>query len=278
MSGHGLCLSLALLSLTSGAASEYSTKTDSDYEFGDYRGKWCMDDYGFVYNIGETYYPSPTSCPCTCTEDGPLCIQPQCPRIHPRCTRISYKSCCPVCEAVSKVCVHGGKTYKVLEEFMVRVNADLMGKKGMSSSRTPTAESGSTAVGQSVVTRKSRGRTRGRRTARLTLSRASGRPPHQLPVCQLSPCEKCRCEANREVYCTVSEWPNCFAGSQVIPAGVRVDVDEYTVCFCSYKDGTWETHHQATCERRKRPDQPEEPGGTSEQMVEEQLTPELDTI
>uniref|UniRef100_A0A8C7TRV4 VWFC domain-containing protein n=1 Tax=Oncorhynchus mykiss TaxID=8022 RepID=A0A8C7TRV4_ONCMY len=111
------------------------------YEFGDYRGKWCLDDHGFVYSIGEVYYPSPSACPCTCTEDGPVCIRPKCPRIHPRCTRIKYKSCCPVCEAVSKVCVYGGKMYRIFEEF------------------------------------------------------------------RLSRCERCRCEPNREVYCSISDCP-----------------------------------------------------------------------
>lgn len=101
-------------------AAEYSSKTDLDYEFGDYRGKWCINDHGFVYGIGEVYYPSPTACPCTCTVDGPVCVRPKCPRIHPRCTRIRYKACCPVCEAVARVCVYGGKTYRLLEEFRVR--------------------------------------------------------------------------------------------------------------------------------------------------------------
>lgn len=101
------------------SASEYSSKSDLEYEFGDYRGKFCIDDQGFVYGIGEVYYPSPTACPCTCTENGPVCIRPKCPRIHPRCTRIKYKSCCPVCEAVSKVCVYAGKSYRLLEEFKV---------------------------------------------------------------------------------------------------------------------------------------------------------------
>nr|XP_054598191.1 von Willebrand factor C domain-containing protein 2-like [Nothobranchius furzeri] len=100
--------------------AEYSTKTDPDYEFGDYRGKWCIDDHGFVYNIGEVYFPSPTACPCTCTVDGPVCVRPRCPRIHPRCTRIRFKACCPVCEAMARVCVYGGKTYRPLEEFRVR--------------------------------------------------------------------------------------------------------------------------------------------------------------
>uniref|UniRef100_A0A8C4YX41 VWFC domain-containing protein n=1 Tax=Gadus morhua TaxID=8049 RepID=A0A8C4YX41_GADMO len=123
-------------------AAEYSSsKSDSDYEFGDYRGKWCIDDHGFVYAIGEVYNPSPTACPCTCTVDGPVCVRPKCPRVHPRCTRIRYKACCPVCEAVAKVCVYGGKTYRLLEEF------------------------------------------------------------------RLSRCERCRCEANREVYCSISDCP-----------------------------------------------------------------------
>lgn len=101
-------------------AAEYSSKSDLDYEFGDYRGQWCIDDHGFVYGIGEVYYPSPTACPCTCTVDGPVCVRPKCPRIHPRCTRIRYKACCPVCEAVARVCVYGGRTYGLLEEFRVR--------------------------------------------------------------------------------------------------------------------------------------------------------------
>ncbi|KAI9999353.1 hypothetical protein NQD34_018292 [Periophthalmus magnuspinnatus] len=98
--------------------AEFSSKTE-DYEFGDYRGKWCLDDHGFVYAIGEVYYPSPSACPCTCTADGPVCVRPKCPRVHPRCTRIRYKGCCPVCEAIARVCVYRGKTYRLLEEFWV---------------------------------------------------------------------------------------------------------------------------------------------------------------
>lgn len=119
MRSLALCFSFALQCFVLQSASEYSSKSELEYEFGDYRGKFCMDDQGFVYGIGEVYYPSSTACPCTCTEDGPVCVKPKCPRIHPRCTRIKYKSCCPVCEAVSKVCVYGGKTYRVLEEFRV---------------------------------------------------------------------------------------------------------------------------------------------------------------
>uniref|UniRef100_A0A8C4TBM6 Si:dkey-283b1.7 n=1 Tax=Erpetoichthys calabaricus TaxID=27687 RepID=A0A8C4TBM6_ERPCA len=131
-----------LLSWSSGGAAEYTSKSESDYDFGDYRGKWCLDDSGFVYNIGERYYPSATACPCMCTEDGPVCVKPKCPRIHPRCTRISYRSCCPRCEAIRNVCEYRGRTYKLLEEFM------------------------------------------------------------------LSPCERCRCEANGQVYCTIGECPS----------------------------------------------------------------------
>ncbi|XP_060882962.1 von Willebrand factor C domain-containing protein 2-like isoform X2 [Labrus mixtus] len=203
------CLSLALVLLLPRApvAAEYSSsKTDLDYEFGDYRGKWCIDDHGFVYAIGEIYYPSPSACPCTCTVDGPVCVRPKCPRVHPRCTRIRYRACCPVCEAMARVCVYAGKTYRLLEEF------------------------------------------------------------------RLSRCERCRCEANGEVYCSISDCPaphcvnptyepkhccpicpNCFAGNRVISAGERVNVDERTVCFCTYRDGTWHTHPQATCEQRPLP-------------------------
>lgn len=115
---------VALLLLRITVVAEYSSKTDLDYyEFGDYRGKWCIDDHGFVYAIGEVYSPSPTACPCTCTVDGPVCVRPKCPRIHPKCTRIKYKACCAVCEAVAKVCVYGGKTYRLLEEFRVNMTS-----------------------------------------------------------------------------------------------------------------------------------------------------------
>ncbi|KAK5884364.1 hypothetical protein CesoFtcFv8_018196 [Champsocephalus esox] len=202
-----LCLALDLLMLH--AAAEYSSRSDLDYEFGDYRGRWCIDDHGFVYGIGEVYYPSSTACPCTCTVDGPVCVRPKCPRIHPRCTRMMYRACCPVCEAMARVCVYGGKTYRLLEEF------------------------------------------------------------------RLSRCERCRCQANREVYCSISECPaphcvnptyepnhccpicktgpNCFAGDRVVPAGERVNIDQRTVCYCTYRDGTWHTHTQATCEQRPQP-------------------------
>ncbi|XP_076853618.1 von Willebrand factor C domain-containing protein 2-like [Brachyhypopomus gauderio] len=219
-----LRLSFALQCVILQSTSEYSSKSDLEYEFWDYRGKFCMDDQGFVYNIGDVYHPASTACPCTCTEDGPVCIRPKCPRIHPRCTRIRYKSCCPVCEAVSKVCVYGGKTYRLLEEF------------------------------------------------------------------KLSPCERCRCEANRQVYCSISECPalhcvnptyepnhccpvckngpNCFAGNRIIPVGERVEVDEWTVCYCTYRDGTWHTHPHATCERRQQPDDGTGAEDSVEQMEE----------
>ncbi|XP_016350492.1 brorin-like [Sinocyclocheilus anshuiensis] len=226
-----LCISFALQCFVLQSASEYSSKSELEYEFGDYRGKFCMDDQGFVYSIGEVYYPSSTACPCTCTEDGPVCVRPKCPRIHPRCTRITYKSCCPVCEAVSKVCVYEGKTYRMLEEF------------------------------------------------------------------RLSPCERCRCEVNREVYCTISgcpalhcvnpvyepnhccpvckNGPNCFAGNRVISAGERVEIDERTVCFCTYRDGMWQMHPHATCEERQRADnEATDSDNTSKQMEDQEMEKE----
>lgn len=47
--------------------------------------------------------------------------------------------------------------------------------------------------------------------------------------------------------------PNCFAGNRVIPAGERVNVNEQTVCYCTYRDGTWHTHPHATCEQLPQP-------------------------
>ncbi|KAL0992926.1 hypothetical protein UPYG_G00101040 [Umbra pygmaea] len=241
MTSRAICLSIVLLYQIPETLTEYSTKTELEYEFGDYRGMWCIDDHGFVYSIGEVYYPSPSACPCTCTEDGPVCIRPKCPRIHPRCTRIKYKFCCPVCEAISKVCLYGGKTYRILEEF------------------------------------------------------------------KLSPCERCRCEPNREVYCSISDCPaphcvnptyepnhccpvcntgpNCFAGIRVISAGERVEIDEQTVCYCTYRDDTWHTHPQATCEQRQLPDtglnpvpNPSPPRERESKQMDRDFSPRLDWI
>ncbi|KAG2460840.1 VWC2 protein, partial [Polypterus senegalus] len=109
---------------------------------------------------------------------------------------------------------------------------------------------------------------------------------------QLSPCERCRCEANGQVYCTIGECPslhcvdptyepdqccpvcrngpNCFAKNTIIPAGVRVEINGRMLCFCSYKDGTWELHHQATCVPRVKGN-----GGRKEQK-EVQLVSETE--
>ncbi|XP_049926264.1 von Willebrand factor C domain-containing protein 2-like isoform X1 [Epinephelus moara] len=246
------CLSIALLLFLLPAhgpelavAAEYSSKTDLDYEFGDYRGKWCIDDHGFVYGIGEVYYPSPTACPCTCTVDGPVCVRPKCPRIHPRCTRIRYRACCPVCEAVARVCVYGGKTYRLLEEFR--------------------------------LSRCERCRCEANREVYCSISDCPAphcvnptyEPNHCCPIC------KTDLYRNTFHYIISCGWhvlyhlmegrhlmlkglqvrlgPNCFAGNRVIPAGERVNIDEQTVCYCTYRDGTWHTHPQATCERRPQP-------------------------
>ncbi|XP_042328759.1 brorin isoform X2 [Sceloporus undulatus] len=112
-----------------------------EYAYPDYRGKGCVDESGFVYAIGEKFTPGPSACPCLCTEEGPLCIQPECPRLHPRCVQVDTSQCCPLCKEKKNYCEFRGKMYQTLEEFMV------------------------------------------------------------------SPCEKCRCEVNGEVVCTVSACP-----------------------------------------------------------------------
>ncbi|XP_054551784.1 brorin isoform X1 [Talpa occidentalis] len=112
-----------------------------EYAYPDYRGKGCVDESGFVYAIGEKFAPGPSACPCLCTEEGPLCAQPECPRLHPRCIHVDTSQCCPQCKERKNYCEFRGKTYQTLEEFVV------------------------------------------------------------------SPCERCRCEANGEVLCTVSACP-----------------------------------------------------------------------
>uniref|UniRef100_A0A8C5P511 von Willebrand factor C domain containing 2 n=1 Tax=Jaculus jaculus TaxID=51337 RepID=A0A8C5P511_JACJA len=178
-----------------------------EYAYPDYRGKGCVDESGFVYAIGEKFAPGPSACPCLCTEEGPLCPQPECPRLHPRCIHVDTSQCCPQCKERKNYCEFRGKTYQTLEEFVV------------------------------------------------------------------SPCERCRCEANGEVLCTVSacpqtecvdpvyepdqccpickNGPNCFAEMAVIPAGREVKTDECTICHCTYEEGTWRIERQAMCTRHE---------------------------
>uniref|UniRef100_H0V137 von Willebrand factor C domain containing 2 n=1 Tax=Cavia porcellus TaxID=10141 RepID=H0V137_CAVPO len=178
-----------------------------EYAYPDYRGKGCVDESGFVYAIGEKFAPGPSACPCLCTEEGPLCAQPECPRLHPRCIHVDTSQCCPQCKERKNYCEFRGQTYQTLEEFVV------------------------------------------------------------------SPCERCRCEANGEVLCTVSacpqtecvdpvyepdqccpickNGPNCFAETAVIPAGREVKTDECTICHCTYEEGTWRIERQAMCTRHE---------------------------
>ncbi|XP_074842117.1 brorin [Carettochelys insculpta] len=189
------------------AVASTTPEPQEEYAYPDYRGKGCVDESGFVYAIGEKFTPGPSACPCLCTEEGPLCIQPECPRVHPRCIHVDTSQCCPQCKERKNYCEFRGKTYQTLEEFMV------------------------------------------------------------------SPCEKCRCEANGEVLCTVSacpqtecvdpvyepdqccpickNGPNCFAETTVIPAGREVKTDECTICHCTYEEGTWRIERQAMCTRHE---------------------------
>ncbi|XP_051478895.1 von Willebrand factor C domain-containing protein 2-like isoform X1 [Apus apus] len=93
------------------------TSSNDNLIFDDYRGKGCVDDSGFVYKLGERFFPGHSNCPCVCTEDGPVCDQPECPKIHPKCTKVEHNGCCPECKEVKNFCEYHGKNYKVLEEF-----------------------------------------------------------------------------------------------------------------------------------------------------------------
>ncbi|XP_051786288.1 von Willebrand factor C domain-containing protein 2-like isoform X3 [Erpetoichthys calabaricus] len=95
------------------------TANNDNLIFDDYRGKGCVDDSGFVYKLGERFFPGHSNCPCVCTEDGPVCDQPECPKIHPKCTKVEHNGCCPECKEVKNFCEYRGKTYKILEEFKV---------------------------------------------------------------------------------------------------------------------------------------------------------------
>lgn len=178
-----------------------------EYAYPDYRGKGCVDESGFVFAVGEQFAPGPSGCPCLCTDEGPLCAQPDCPPLHPRCVRVDNSQCCPQCRETKNYCEFRGRSYASLEEFKV------------------------------------------------------------------SPCEKCRCQPSGEVLCSVSSCPqtecvdpeyepdqccpicksgpNCFADTAVIPAGREVKIDECTICYCTYEEGTWQIERQATCSKNE---------------------------
>ncbi|XP_070281333.1 brorin [Myotis yumanensis] len=96
-----------------------ATEPPDEYAYPDYRGKGCVDESGFVYAIGEQFAPGPSACPCLCTEEGPLCAQPECPRLHPRCVHVDTSQCCPQCKERKNYCEFRGRTYQTLEEFAV---------------------------------------------------------------------------------------------------------------------------------------------------------------
>ncbi|XP_062374954.1 LOW QUALITY PROTEIN: brorin [Sardina pilchardus] len=190
-----------------GEPNDVSMDPIDEYAFPDYRGKGCMDETGFVFAIGETFTPGPSTCPCVCTDEGPLCAKPECPKLHPRCLRVDTSQCCPQCKEKKNYCEFRGKMYSSLEEFKV------------------------------------------------------------------SPCEKCRCEPSGEVLCSVAacpqtecvdpeyepdqccpvckSGPNCYADTAVIPAGREVKIDECTICYCTYEEGTWRIERQATCSKNE---------------------------
>lgn len=104
-----------------GPTGEANTSIDAvdEYTYLDYRGKGCMDETGFVFAIGEKFTPGPSTCPCLCTDEGPQCDQPECPKVHPRCLRVDTSQCCPQCKEKKNYCEFRGKTYASLEEFKV---------------------------------------------------------------------------------------------------------------------------------------------------------------
>ncbi|KAK6482930.1 von Willebrand factor C domain-containing protein 2-like isoform X1 [Huso huso] len=210
------------------------TSNNNDVIFDDYRGKGCVDDSGFVYKLGERFFPGHSNCPCVCTEDGPVCDQPDCPKIHPKCTKVEHNGCCPECKEVKNFCEYRGKTYKILEEFKV---FHLQG--------SPLTEDGTELP--------------------VTSPQLQSRTGHFRP----SSCEWCRCEPNNEVHCVVADCavpecvnpvyepeqccpvckngPNCFAGTTIIPAGIEVKVDECNICHCH--NGDW--WKPAQCSKRE---------------------------
>ncbi|TRY87161.1 hypothetical protein DNTS_024227, partial [Danionella cerebrum] len=107
------------LKQTTNSSTEESLDAIDEYAYPDYRGKGCMDETGFVFAIGEKFTPGPSTCPCLCTDEGPLCAEPECPKLHPRCLRVDTSQCCPQCKEKKNYCEFRGKIYSSLEEFKV---------------------------------------------------------------------------------------------------------------------------------------------------------------
>lgn len=111
----------SLNQLDEGPTSDVALSLDAidEYAYPDYRGKGCMDESGFVFAIGEQFTPGPSTCPCLCTDEGPLCTKPECPKVHPRCIKVDTSQCCPLCREKKNYCEFRGKIYASLEEFKV---------------------------------------------------------------------------------------------------------------------------------------------------------------
>lgn len=111
----------SLNQIDEGPTSDVALSLDAidEYAYPDYRGKGCMDESGFVFAIGEQFTPGPSTCPCLCTDEGPLCTKPECPKVHPRCIKVDTSQCCPLCKEKKNYCEFRTKIYASLEEFKV---------------------------------------------------------------------------------------------------------------------------------------------------------------
>ncbi|KAM8748543.1 von Willebrand factor C domain-containing protein 2-like isoform X3 [Acanthopagrus latus] len=195
------------------AADEAERSAGENIVFDDYRGKGCVDDSGFVYKLGERFYPGHSNCPCVCTEDGPVCDQPECPKLHPKCTKVEHNGCCPECKEVKNFCEYRGKTYKILEEFKIYDGLELL-------------------------------------TEPSPCEWCRCEPNNEVH-CVVSDCAVPECVNpvyEPEQCCPICKnGPNCFAGTTIIPAGIEVKVDDCTICRCH--NGDW--WKPAQCLRRE---------------------------
>ncbi|KAM9644803.1 brorin isoform 1-T2 [Morphnus guianensis] len=242
------------------AVASVTPEPPEEYAYPDYRGKGCVDESGFVYAIGEKFAPGPSACPCLCTEEGPLCIQPECPRLHPRCVHVDTTQCCPQCKERKNYCEFRGKTYQTLEEFMVspceKCRCEASGEVLCTVSACPQTEcvdpvyepdqccpickNESSALptlhhGQQELA--PRGLVK-----RSPLSGVHGE--REMPLCVVM-------GSMAHPTCKAVLGPNCFAETIVIPAGREVKTDECTICHCTYEEGTWRIERQAMCTRHE---------------------------
>ncbi|KAJ4948108.1 hypothetical protein JOQ06_019648 [Pogonophryne albipinna] len=208
----------SLNEIDEGPTSDVTLSLDSidEYAYPDYRGKGCMDESGFVFAIGEQFTPGPSTCPCLCTDEGPMCANPECPKVHPRCIKVDTSQCCPLCKEKKNYCEFRGKIYASLQEFKAIHREEL---PCLTACERAGRQLYNGKVSQRGVKARDFPPTNGQRYHQLNVKFLLGESHRKLYFhkshtsafvlweVEVSPCEKCRCEPSGEVLCSVAACP-----------------------------------------------------------------------